>query len=134
MLVLTFQQQLELTRFCKIKLRIDSDLSLFLCASYVETHPRVSDRLRVDGMCFAESSLFAKLSLVSLSSEARNKSMTNYYIIYVCIYQIDIKLIVAISSIIHTGIMLIRIILIIKLRIYGSYYTIISHGFISLFL
>ena len=41
------------------------------------------------------------------------------------------KLIVAISSIIHIGIILIKIILIIKLRIYGSYYIIISLGFTS---
>ena len=49
----------------------------------------------------------------------------------ICIYQIDIKLIVAISSVVHIGIILIRIILIIKLGIHGRYYIIISHGFIS---
>ena len=38
--------------------------------------------------------------------------------------------IIAISSIVHIGIMLIRILLLIKLRIFGRY-IIISHGFIS---
>ena len=45
--------------------------------------------------------------------------------------QLDIKLIIAISSVVHIGIILIRILLIIKLRIFGRYYIIISHGFIS---
>ena len=45
--------------------------------------------------------------------------------------QLDIKLIIAISSIVYIGIILIRILLIIKLRIFGRYYIIISHGFIS---
>ena len=39
--------------------------------------------------------------------------------------QLDIKLIIAISSVVHIGIILI------KLRIFGRYYIIISHGFIS---
>ena len=39
--------------------------------------------------------------------------------------------IIAISSIVHIGIMLIRILLLIKLRIFGRYHIIISHGFIS---
>ena len=37
----------------------------------------------------------------------------------VCLCQLDIKLIIAISSIVHIGIILISIILIIKLRIFG---------------
>ena len=49
----------------------------------------------------------------------------------ICLCQLDIKLIIAISSVVHIGIILIRILLIIKLRIFGRYYIIISHGFIS---
>lgn len=48
-----------------------------------------------------------------------------------CLCQIDVKLIIAIFSIVRIRIMLIGILLIIKLRIYGSYSIIISHGFIS---
>ena len=49
----------------------------------------------------------------------------------ICLCQLDIKLLVAISSIVHIGIVLIRILLITKLRLYGRYYIIIRHGFIS---
>ena len=49
----------------------------------------------------------------------------------ICLCQLDIKLIIAISSIVHIGIILMRILLIIKLGIFGRYYIIISHGFIS---
>ena len=42
-----------------------------------------------------------------------------------CLCQLNIKLIIAISSVVHIGIILI------KLRIFGRYYIIISHGFIS---
>ena len=49
----------------------------------------------------------------------------------ICLCQLDIKSIIAISSVVHIGIILIRILLIIKLRIFGRYYMIISHGFIS---
>ena len=52
-----------------------------------------------------------------------------YWILFlriICVCQLDIKLIVAISSVIH-----IRIILITKSRLYGRYYIIIRHGFIS---
>ena len=45
--------------------------------------------------------------------------------------QLDIKLIVAIFSIVHMRIILIRILLITKLRLYGRYYIIIGCGFIS---
>ena len=43
----------------------------------------------------------------------------------------DIKLVIAISSVVHIGIILIGILLLIKLSIFGRYYIIISHGFIS---
>ena len=49
----------------------------------------------------------------------------------ICLCQLDIKLIVAISSIIHIAIILIWVLLITKLRLYGRYYAIIRHGFIS---
>nr|YP_009115756.1 NADH dehydrogenase subunit 4 [Melipona scutellaris]AJC00751.1 NADH dehydrogenase subunit 4 [Melipona scutellaris] len=48
-----------------------------------------------------------------------------------CLCQMDLKLIVAISSIIHMGIMLMSMLLMMKLSFYGSYYMMISHGFIS---
>ena len=48
-----------------------------------------------------------------------------------CLCQLDIKLIIAISSIVHVRIILIRILLITKLRLHRRYCIIIRHGFIS---
>ena len=48
-----------------------------------------------------------------------------------CLCQLDIKLIIAVPSIVHIRIILIRILSITKLRIYGRYYIIIRRGFIS---
>ena len=49
----------------------------------------------------------------------------------ICLCHLDIKLIIATSSIVHISIILIRILLTTKLRLYGRYYIIIRHGFIS---
>ncbi|CAD1476859.1 unnamed protein product, partial [Heterotrigona itama] len=49
----------------------------------------------------------------------------------ICTSQIDIKLIITISSIVHTGIITIGILLMTKIGLYGRYYIIISHGFVS---
>ena len=49
----------------------------------------------------------------------------------ICLCQLDIKLIIAIFSVVHIGIILMRILLLVKLRIFGRYYIIISHGFVS---
>nr|YP_010892926.1 NADH dehydrogenase subunit 4 [Tetragonula iridipennis]WJQ22762.1 NADH dehydrogenase subunit 4 [Tetragonula iridipennis] len=48
-----------------------------------------------------------------------------------CLYQMDIKLIIAISSIVHMGIMIMGMLLMTKMSMYGSFYMMISHGFIS---
>nr|YP_010471423.1 NADH dehydrogenase subunit 4 [Tetragonula pagdeni]UVG40758.1 NADH dehydrogenase subunit 4 [Tetragonula pagdeni] len=48
-----------------------------------------------------------------------------------CLYQMDIKLVIAISSIVHMGIMLTGIFLMTKMSMYGSFYMMISHGFTS---
>ena len=49
----------------------------------------------------------------------------------ICLCQLDVKLIIAISSIVHIRIILTSILLITKLRLYGWCYIIIRHGFIS---
>ena len=48
-----------------------------------------------------------------------------------CLCQLNIKLIIAISSIVRIRIILTSILLITKLRLHGRYYIIIRHGVIS---
>ena len=48
----------------------------------------------------------------------------------ICLCQLDIKLILAISSIVHIRIILTSILLTTELRLYGRYYIIIRYGFI----
>nr|QHD26492.1 NADH dehydrogenase subunit 4 [Lepidotrigona terminata] len=50
---------------------------------------------------------------------------------FMCMSQIDFKIIIAISSIVHMSIMTMGMLLMNKTGIYGSYYMMISHGFIS---
>lgn len=49
----------------------------------------------------------------------------------VCLNQIDIKILVAYSSVVHMGLILVGIITLRKLGIYGGYIIIISHGLCS---
>lgn len=49
----------------------------------------------------------------------------------ICLRQIDIKIIIALSSVVHIGLILRSILTILKLRLYGSYIIIIAHGLCS---
>ena len=46
----------------------------------------------------------------------------------ICLSQFDIKSIIAISSIVHIGLIIIRIITFFKIRLIGGYLIMISHG------
>nr|QHD26505.1 NADH dehydrogenase subunit 4 [Lepidotrigona flavibasis] len=48
-----------------------------------------------------------------------------------CMSQIDFKIIIAISSIVHMSIMMMSMLLMSKIGMYGAYYMMISHGFAS---
>uniref|UniRef100_UPI003D53E44E NADH dehydrogenase subunit 4 n=1 Tax=Geniotrigona thoracica TaxID=395500 RepID=UPI003D53E44E len=48
-----------------------------------------------------------------------------------CMSQMDFKLIIAISSIVHMSIMMMGMLLMTKMGFYGSFYMMISHGFVS---
>nr|DBA43970.1 TPA: ND4 [Bombus confusus] len=48
-----------------------------------------------------------------------------------CLFQFDMKLIIAISSVIHMGIMFFSMLTMMKLSMLGGYYMMISHGLVS---